>query len=133
MRWIDRISPVGFFVNLYAPCDVPIAIASASHCVSVTKSAACSTSVSSCSRVIVPSAPWPSSLSPFIVSNEPSTPSSASTVTPIECAISMTLRDTSTLYSYDATDLPSASSEPSIITLVKPLRIAAMHTAGDCP
>jgi hypothetical protein len=29
--------------------------------------------------------------------------------------------------------LPSASSEPSIITEVKPERIAAMQTAGDWP
>ena len=110
-----------------------MAIASASHCVLATKSAAWATSVSSCSRVMVPSAPWPSSLSPFMVSSEPSTPSSASTVTPIECANFTTSFDTSTLYSYEATLLPSASSEPSIITEVKPERIAAMQTAGDWP
>src|SRR5471032_1935249 len=62
-----------------------MAIASASHWVRCTKSAACATSVSNCSRVMVPSAPWPSSLSPFMVSSEPSTPSSASTVTPMAC------------------------------------------------
>ena len=112
---------------------MPIAIASASHCVFLTKSAAWSGSVSSCSRVIVPSAPWPSSLSPRIVSSDPSTPSSASTVTPIECAKSTTLREVSTLYSYEDGDLPSSISEPSIITLENPERIAPMQTAGDCP
>ena len=74
-----------------------MAIASASSCVFLTKSAAWSGSVSSISRVIVASVPWPSSLSPFIVSSEPRQPSSPSTVTPIACAISTTLRVTSTL------------------------------------
>jgi hypothetical protein len=41
------MSPVGFRVNLYAPWLVPIAIASASSCVRLTKSAACSGSVRS--------------------------------------------------------------------------------------
>ena len=33
IRSIARMSPVGLRVNLYAPCDVPMAIASASSCV----------------------------------------------------------------------------------------------------
>ncbi len=74
------MSPVGLRENLYAPCDVPIAMASASSCVRFTKWAAWSGSVSSISRVITPSAPWPSSLSPIIVSSEPRQPSSPSTV-----------------------------------------------------
>ena len=40
MRSMSRISPVGGRVNLYAPCDVPIATASASTPVFATKSAA---------------------------------------------------------------------------------------------
>src|SRR5260364_375288 len=120
-------------LNFDAPCDVPIAIASASHCVFCTKSAAYSGSVSNCSRRIAPSAPWPSSLSPGIVSSEPRQPSSASTVTPIACAKPATCCVTSTLYTYEATVFPSSRSEPSIITLLKPLRIAVKHTAGDWP
>ena len=99
IRSIARMSPVGLRVNLYAPCDVPMAMASASSCVALTKSAAWSGSVSSISRVIVPSAPWPSSLSPFIVSSEPRQPSSPSTVTPIACAMPTTFFVTSMLYS----------------------------------
>jgi len=71
-------------VNLYAPCDVPIAIASASHWVFFTKSAACSTSVSNCSRVMVAFG----AVAVFLVAlhgfERASTPSSASTVTPME-------------------------------------------------
>ena len=99
IRSIARMSPVGLRVNLYAPCEVPIAMASASSCVALTKSAAWSGSVSSISRVIVPSAPCPSSLSPIIVSSEPRQPSSPSTVTPIACAVATTFRVTSMLYS----------------------------------
>ena len=52
---------------------------------------------------------------------------------PMAWAIRVTSRVTSTLYSYSATVLPSACSEPSIITLEKPARIAVRHTAGDWP
>src|SRR5260363_182793 len=72
-------------------------------------------------------------LSPRIVSSEPRQPSSASTVTPIACAKPATCCVTSTLYTYEATVFPSSRSEPSIITLLKPLRIAVKHTAGDWP
>ena len=65
-----------------------------------------------------------------MVSKEPRTPSSASTVTPMEWEKSTTWREVATLYSYEEGVLPSSSSEPSIITLEKPERIAAMHTAG---
>ena len=63
----------------------------------------------------------------------PSVPSSPSTVTPRACAYSTTSFVTATLYSNDAGVLPSASSEPSIITLVKPSSIAEMHVAGSLP
>ena len=68
-----------------------MAMANASSWVRLTKSAACSGSVSNWSRVIVASVPWPSSLSPFMVSSEPRQPSSPSTVTPTLCAMSTTL------------------------------------------
>ncbi|CFN71721.1 Uncharacterised protein [Bordetella pertussis] len=72
-------------------------MASASSWVRRTKSAACSGSVSSCSMVSLPSAPWPSSLSPCMVSSEPRQPSSPSTVTPSLWAMSTTFLVTSTL------------------------------------
>ena len=47
--------------------------------------------------------------------------------------ISTTSFVTATLYSKSAGVLPSASSEPSIITLVKPISIAEMQVAGSLP
>lgn len=47
MRSIAKISPVGGRVNLYAPCEVPTAIASASTWVSATNLLASSTDVKS--------------------------------------------------------------------------------------
>ncbi|MNH43936.1 hypothetical protein D3C79_1059610 [compost metagenome] len=67
------------------------------------------------------------------VSSEPSTPSSPSTETPHEWAISVTRRVTSTLYSYEAGVLASSSSEPSIITEVKPYWMAVAQVAGPLP
>jgi hypothetical protein len=43
------------------------------------------------------------------------------------------LRESSTLYSQDAGVFMSPCREPSIITLVKPERIEAWHTAGLAP
>ena len=81
MRSMARISPVGFLselVGAVAGTDGDrqrIAVRLFDEVGGLVRS------VSSCSRVMWPSAPWPSSLSPFIVSSEPSTPSSASTET----------------------------------------------------
>ena len=63
----------------------------------------------------------------------PSVPSSPSTVTPLACAASTTSRVTATLYSNDDGVLPSSSSDPSIITLVKPRSIADLHVSGPLP
>ena len=60
-------------------------------------------------------------------------PISPSTVTPRACAYSTTSFVTATLYSNEAGVLPSPSSEPSIITLVKPRSIAEMHVSGSLP
>jgi hypothetical protein len=78
---------------------VPMAMASASSWVALTKSAACSGSVSSIEWSSLPSAPMPSSSPASPVSSEPRQPSSPSTVTPSAWAICTTLRVTSTLYS----------------------------------
>ena len=68
-----------------------MAMASASTLVSRTNFTASSGLVSSWSWLSLPSAPWPSSLSPVPVSSEPSTPSSPSTETPPRCAMSVDL------------------------------------------
>jgi hypothetical protein len=107
---------------------VPIATASASTPVAATNSAAWSGSVRSC-----PSAPCPSSASPWPLSSEPRQPSSPSTETPTAWASSQTWRVTLTLYSKLAGVFASSSSEPSIITLVKPCWIAERQVAGPLP
>ena len=63
----------------------------------------------------------------------PSVPSSPSTVTPLAWAASTTSRVTATLYSNDDGVLPSSSSEPSIITLVKPRSMADLQVSGLLP
>jgi fructose-bisphosphate aldolase class II len=73
------------------------AMASASTLVSLTNFTASSGLVRSWSWLSVPSAPWPSSLSPLPVSSEPSTPSSPSTEMPPRCAMSVTALVTPTL------------------------------------
>ena len=93
-----RVLPVGGLVNLYAPWDVPIAIAKASTPVCRTKSAASSGSVSICAWLNMPEAPEPSSSPARPVSNDPSTPNSPSTETPMAWAISTIFLVTSILY-----------------------------------
>ncbi len=63
----------------------------------------------------------------------PRHPISPSTVTPLAWAISTTSRVASTLYSKVDGVLPSGISEPSIITLVKPMSMALLQVSTLLP
>ena len=63
----------------------------------------------------------------------PRQPISPSTVTPLACASSTTSRVTSTLYSKLEGVLPSSISEPSIMTLVKPMSMALLQVSTLLP